>query len=61
MIVNTKFGERQNGVFRHFWIILSQRSNGQKYASFEGVKMAVTPLFYRHLGTKKSTHGKCFF
>ena len=61
MIVNTEFGERQNGDFRHFWIILSQRSNGQKYASFEGVKMAVTPLFYRHLGTKKALTGSAFF
>ena len=54
MIVNTEFGERENGVFRHFWIILNQRSNGQKYASFEGVKTPENPWFYRLLGLKKA-------
>ena len=52
--VNTKFQEHENSEFFHFSRILHNGPRNQKYASFEGVENAVTPLFHRHLGTKKA-------
>ena len=46
---------------RHFWLILHRCARAQKYASFEGVKIHVTPLFYRQLGTKKALTKSAIF
>lgn len=54
MNVKGKWIESDILIFRHFWIIQNQRADSQKYASFEGVENAVTPLSYRHLGIKKA-------
>ena len=52
--MNVEFHKLQNSRFCHFSRILNHRSKNWKYASFERVQNAVTPLFYRHLGIKKA-------
>jgi len=59
--VKTKSASTKNRRFRHFWLILHRCARAQKYASFEGVKIHVTPLFYRQLGTKKALTKSAIF
>ena len=59
--MKTKFRINEKGVFHHFGIILNQRPEVQKYASFEGVEIDVTPLFYRQLDTKKALPKSALF
>ena len=59
--VKAKFQMSQNGEFLHFSRILHRSTKFCKYASIEGVRILVTPLFLRHLGTKKALVKSAFF
>ena len=52
---NTKFRLAKTSGFFHFCVILHERTNGWKYASFEGAEIAETPIIYRQLGRKKAS------
>ena len=43
MNANTKFRRAQTSEIFHFCVILNERTNGWKYASFEGVEIVETP------------------
>ena len=59
--MNTKSRMTENGEFWHFSRILHRSTKFWKYASFEGVGILVTPLFLRHLGTKKALTKSAIF
>ena len=54
-IVKAEFAEHENLEIFHFCDILNDRTNGQKYASFEGSEISQNPWFYRLLGIKKAS------
>ena len=54
--VNTEFEVAEKSQNRHNLKILDERSNAQKFASFEGTCFYLTTLFYKHLGLKKAPH-----
>ena len=61
MIVKAKFAEHENLEIFHFCDILNDRTNGKKYASFEGSEISQNPCFYRLLGIKKTLLKSAFF
>ena len=52
--VKTEFKGAEKSQNRHNLKILNERSNGWKFASFEGTYFYLTPLFYKYLGKKKA-------
>lgn len=52
--VKAKFRKGENAKIRHFSQILSQRSGGSEFASFERVRTSLFALFYGQSGTKKA-------
>ena len=59
--VKTELRHRQIAEKLHFSRILDERPNGWKYASFEGVKNAQIPWFYRQMRLKKASQKDAVF
>lgn len=61
IIVNAKSQRSENCEIWHFSRILHHSTKFWKYASFEGVIILVTTLFFRHLGIKKALTKSAYF
>ena len=59
--VKTELQRHQIAENFHFSRILDERPNGWKYASFEGVKNAQIPWFYRQMRLKKASQKDAIF